>query len=131
MMNNPSDLKYTKTDEWLKVDGKNITIGITDYAQNHLSDLVFCGLKAEKDQLVSKGDLIVEIDSVKASAEVNAPISGKVIETNPSLTSSPEEINTDPYGNGWFYKIELTNPAELDKLMSSADYEKYCETRGN
>ena len=127
----PTDLKYTNTDEWLKADGKIITIGITDYAQNHLSDLVFCGLKAEKDQKLSKGDLIVEIDSVKASAEVNAPFSGKVIETNQSLASSPEVINTDPYGNGWFYKIEISDPADLDKLMSAADYEKYCETRGN
>jgi glycine cleavage system H protein len=130
-MKNPTDLKYTSTDEWLKVDGKTITIGITDYAQNHLSDLVFCGLKAVKDQSVSKGDLIVEIDSVKASAEVNAPFSGKVIETNQSLASSPEVINTDPYGNGWFYKIDFSDPADLDKLMSAADYEKYCETRGN
>ena len=130
-MKNPTDLKYTSSDEWLKIDGKIITIGITDYAQNHLSDLVFCGLKVEKDQKVTKGDLIVEIDSVKASAEVNAPFSGKVIETNQSLASSPEVINTDPYGNGWFYKIEVSNPADLGKLMSAVDYEKYCETRGN
>ena len=127
----PADLKYTNTDEWVKVDGKIITIGITDYAQNHLSDLVYCGLKAEKDKLVSKGDLIVEIDSVKASAEINSPVSGKIIDTNQSLASTPEVINTDPYGNGWFYKIEVSNLADLDKLMSAADYEKYCETRGN
>jgi glycine cleavage system H protein len=131
MMKIPTDLKYTKTDEWLKVDGKIISIGITDYAQNHLSDLVFCGLKAEMNQSLAKGDLIVEIDSVKASAEVTSPISGKVIETNPSLASSPEVINTDPYGNGWFYKIEVFDPADLDTLMSSVDYEKYCETRGD
>jgi glycine cleavage system H protein len=130
-MKNPTYLKYTSTDEWLKAEGKIITIGITDYAQNHLSDLVFCGLRADKGQSVSKGDLIVEIDSVKASAEVNAPFSGKVIEKNQSLASSPEVINTDPYGNGWFYKIEISDPADLDKLMSAADYEKYCETRGN
>jgi glycine cleavage system H protein len=127
----PADLKYTNTDEWVKVDGKIITIGITDYAQNHLSDLVYCGLKAEKDKLVSKGELIVEIDSVKASAEVNSPVSGKIIDTNQSLASTPEVINTDPYGNGWFYKVEISNLADLDKLMSAADYEKYCETRGN
>ena len=127
----PADLKYTDTDEWLKVDGKIITIGITDYAQNHLSDLVYCGLKAEKDKLVSKGELIVEIDSVKASAEVNSPVSGKIIDSNQSLSTTPETINTDPYGNGWFYKIEVSSLADLDKLMSSADYEKYCKTRGN
>jgi glycine cleavage system H protein len=127
----PVDLKYTESDEWLKVEGKILTIGITDYAQNHLSDLVYCGLKAEKNKLVSKGELIVEIDSVKASAEVNSPVSGKIIETNPSLSNSPETINTDPYGIGWFYKIEVSDLADLDKLMSAADYEKYCETRGN
>ena len=130
-MKNPVDLKYTKTDEWLKVNGKIITLGITDYAQNHLSDLVYCGLKAEKNKLVSKGDLIVEIDSVKASAEVNSPVSGKIIDSNQSLSTTPEVINTDPYGNGWFYKVEISNLADLDKLMSAADYEKYCETRGN
>lgn len=130
-MKNPVDLKYTDTDEWLKVDGKIITMGITDYAQNHLSDLVYCGLKAEKDKLVSKGDLIVEIDSVKASAEVNSPVSGKIIDSNKSLSTTPEVINTDPYGNGWFYKIEVSSLSDLDKYMSSADYEKYCETRGN
>jgi len=127
----PADFRYTETDEWLKVDGKIITIGITDYAQNHLSDLVYCGLRAEKGAIVAKGDLIVEIDSVKASAEVNSPVSGKVLDINQSIASTPEVINTDPYGNGWFYKIEITNPADLEKLMSAEDYEKYCETRGN
>ena len=130
-MKNPVDLKYTDTDEWLKVDGKIISMGITDYAQNHLSDLVYCGLKAEKDKLVSKGELIIEIDSVKASAEVNSPVSGKIIDSNKSLSTTPEVINTDPYGDGWFYKIEVSSLADLDKLMSVADYEKYCETRGN
>ncbi len=127
----PVELKYTDTDEWVKLNGKVITIGITDYAQNHLSDLVYCGLKAEKDKSVSKDELIVEIDSVKASAEVNSPVSGKILESNLSLASAPEVINTDPYGNGWFYKIEVSNLADLDKLMSASDYEKYCETRGN
>jgi glycine cleavage system H protein len=130
-MKTPAELKYTDTDEWVKIDGKIITIGITDYAQNHLSDLVYCGLKAEKGKLISKGELIVEIDSVKASAEVNSPVSGKIIDANQSLASTPEEINTDPYGKGWFYKIEVANLTDLDKLMSSADYEKYCETRGH
>jgi glycine cleavage system H protein len=130
-MNILADLKYTDTDEWLKLDGKIMTIGITDYAQNHLSDLVYCGLKAEKDKLVSKGDLIVEIDSVKASAEVNSPVSGIIIDSNQSLTATPEVINTDPYGKGWFYKIEVSSLADFEKLMSALDYEKYCETRGN
>ena len=130
-MNTPIDLKYTQSDEWVKVDGKLITIGITDYAQNHLSDLVYCGLKVDKGGIVAKGDLIVEIDSVKASAEVNAPVTGKIIESNSEVVSSPEVINDDPYGKGWFYKIEISDPDELTKLMSAEEYEKYCESRGN
>lgn len=130
-MNTPVELKYTKADEWIKVEGNQITIGITDYAQNHLSDLVFCGLKAEKGSTVNKGDLIVEIDSVKASAEVNSPMTGKVIESNQEVVNSPEIINDDPYGKGWFYVIEITNPAELDELLTADEYIKYCDSRGN
>jgi glycine cleavage system H protein len=130
-MKTPSELKYTQTDEWVLVNAKLITIGITDYAQNHLSDLVYCGLKAEKGAEIKKDELIVEIDSVKASAEVNSPVTGKVVETNPEVVSSPEIINDDPYGKGWFYKVEISNPEELDKLMSADEYTKYCESRGN
>jgi glycine cleavage system H protein len=130
-MNTPAGLKYTESDEWVKVDGKIITIGITDYAQNHLSDLVYCGLKMDKGGTIAKGDLVVEIDSVKASAEVNSPVSGKVIETNPEVVGSPEVINDDPYIKGWFYKIEIINPDDLNKLMSADEYVKYCESRGN
>lgn len=130
-MKTPADLKYTLTDEWVKINGNLLTIGITDYAQNHLSDLVYCGLKAEKNAVLKKDDLIVEIDSVKASAEVNSPVSGKVIETNPEVINSPEIINDDPYGKGWFYKIEVSKKEELEKLMSADDYVKYCESRGN
>ena len=130
-MNTPLELKYTKADEWIKVEGNQITIGITDYAQNHLSELVYCGLKAEKGSTVNKGDLVVEIDSVKASAEVNSPVTGKIIETNQEVINSPEIINDDPYGKGWFYLIELTNPAELDELLTADEYLKYCDSRGN
>lgn len=130
-MNTPSELKYTKADEWIKVEGNQITIGITDYAQNHLSDLVYCGLKVEKGSTVNKEDLIVEIDSVKASAEVNSPVTGKVIESNQEVINSPEIINDDPYGKGWFYVIEITNPTELDELLTADEYIKYCESRGN
>lgn len=130
-MNTPAELKYTKADEWIKVEGNRITIGITDYAQNHLSDLVYCGLKAEKGSSVNKGDLVVEIDSVKASAEVNSPVTGNVIDSNQEVINSPEIINDDPYGKGWFYVIEITNPAELDELLSADEYIKYCDSRGS
>jgi glycine cleavage system H protein len=130
-MKTPGDLNYTENDEWVKVDGKIITIGITDYAQNHLSDLVYCGLKSEKGNSIKQGDLIVEIDSVKASAEVNSPVSGKVVETNPIVANSPEIINDDPYDKGWFYKIEVSNLDDLKKLLSVDEYIKYCESRGN
>jgi glycine cleavage system H protein len=130
-MNTPTELKYTKADEWLKVDGNKITIGITDYAQNHLSDLVYCGLKADKGSSISKGDLVVEIDSVKASAEVNSPVSGKVIDVNPEVSNSPEIINDDPFGKGWFYVIEMTNSADLSELLTSDEYLQYCDSRGS
>jgi glycine cleavage system H protein len=130
-MNTPTELKYTKADEWLRIDGDRITLGITDYAQNHLSDLVYCGLKAEKGSSISKGDLVVEIDSVKASAEVNSPVSGKVVEVNQEVMNSPEIINDDPYGKGWFYAIEMTNSAELSELLTAEEYEQYCDSRGS
>ena len=130
-MNTPADLKYTQSDEWVKVNEKVVTIGITDYAQNHLSDLVYCGLEAEEGSEVAKGDLIVEIDSVKASAEVNSPVTGKIIEKNPEVINSPETINHDPYGKGWLYGIEVSKPEELNQLMSAEEYDKYCETRGD
>jgi glycine cleavage system H protein len=127
----PAELKYTKSDEWVKVEGKTALIGITDYAQGQLSDIVYVGYNFEKDQPIKPGDSLVTVESVKAAAEVISPLTGKVIETNLSLSSSPEVINDDPYVKGWMYKVEFNDLKEFEMLMDSKTYEKYCKTRGH
>lgn len=128
-MYNPDDLKYSKTDEWVKVTGNVATIGVSDYAQSQLSDVVFLEFKVEPDDVLEKDSGIVTIESVKAAADVNTPVSGKVIDLNRNLEDKYELINSDPYQAGWMVKLELSDPAELSGLMDKAAYEKYCEER--
>ena len=128
-MNTPNDLRYTTSDEWVKVDGKIATIGISDYAQDSLSDVVFVEVTPSKGETVQKNDIVATVESVKAAADVNSPITGKVIEINENLPQSPELVNSDPYGKAWMLKIELDKPAELDKLMDAQTYLKFCEDR--
>jgi glycine cleavage system H protein len=130
-MNIPADLKYTKTDEWVKVDGKIATVGITDYAQSQLSDIVYFEFKVDVGDSVKKDKTIATVESVKAAADVNAPVSGTVIEVNETLNDLFESINTDPFGAAWMVKIEVSNPEELDQLMDAAAYTQYCEERGH
>jgi glycine cleavage system H protein len=130
-MNIPSDLKYTKTDEWVKVEGKNATIGISDYAQDQLSDVVFVEITADAGSRAVKDSIVATIESVKAAADVNMPVTGKVISTNEDLPQTPEAVNSDPYGKAWLVKVELENPAEVEALMSAADYEAYCKERSH
>jgi glycine cleavage system H protein len=123
---NPDDVKYHKEHTWVRVDGKKGTIGITDYAQDALGDIVYIdlpeiGTSADADREVS------EIESTKATSSVISPISGKVVKVNEELSESPEVINEDPYGKGWVAVIELDNPSEVDDLMDASDYEKYIE----
>jgi glycine cleavage system H protein len=128
-METPKDLKYTKTDEWVKVDGDEATIGISDYAQDQLSDIVYVELLIDEDDTVEKGDGIATIESVKAAADVNAPVSGTILAINEILEDEPEKLNSDPYKAGWLIKMKLDNPSELDNLMSAEDYEAYNEER--
>jgi glycine cleavage system H protein len=128
-MNIPSDLKYTNSDEWIKVDGDTVTIGISDFAQDQLSDIVYFEFRVDEGDEIKKGTVIATVESVKAAADVNAPVSGKVVELNQALGDNFESVNTDPYGAAWMVKLQLDNPAELDKLMDAAAYEKYCEER--
>ena len=121
-MHNPRELKYTKEHEWVKVEGDIVTCGITDFAQHKLTDIVFVELP-EKGKQAEKDKQLAVIESVKSVSDIFAPVSGEVIEVNEKLKDNPELVNTDPYGQGWMFKIKLKDKAELDKLMSAEDYE--------
>lgn len=129
-MNVPSGLKYTKNDEWVKIEGKIGTVGITDHAQEQLSDIVFVEIVVSEGDTVSQGDTCATVESVKAAADVYLPVSGKVIAVNPTLPDGPELVNSDPYGGAWLVKVELSDPAELDKLMDAAAYQAKIEEAG-
>ncbi len=130
-MTTPNSLLFSTTDEWVKVDGNTATIGISDYAQNSLSDIVFVEFKVSPDETVKKDAICVGVESVKAAADVTSPVSGTITEINEALVDAYADINTDPYGSGWMFKVELANPAELDSLMDAAAYDKFCETRSH
>jgi glycine cleavage system H protein len=126
-MNIPSELKYTESNEWINLDGNTGIVGISDYAQNQLSDIVFAEVIVSEGDSIKKGDTIATVESVKAAADVYSPVSGKVLGVNESLASAPEVINTDPYGVAWIVKIELNNPAELSALLDAPAYEKLIQ----
>jgi glycine cleavage system H protein len=130
-MENPHDLMYSKTDEWVKVQGKIGTIGITFYAQDQLSDVVFVDILLKVGDIAKKGTNCVTIESVKAAADVNLPVSGKVIEINEKLPDTPEIVNTNPYNNAWMIKLELSVPSELTDLLDVSAYEAYCAERSH
>lgn len=128
-MNVPADLKYTKEDEWIKVEGNIATIGVTDYAQDHLSDVVFVEIAVAAGDVVTAGQTGATLESVKAAADMNIPVSGKVVAINETISDATETVNSDPFGAAWMIKVEMSNPAELDALMDAAGYSKYCEER--
>jgi len=121
MANFPSDLKYAKTHEWLKIDGDIATIGITDFAQGELSDIVYVEITAV-GKTIKRGEPIGTIEAVKAVSDLYSPISGQVLEANEGLKDSPAAVNKDPYGAGWMAKIKISDPAELNNLLDSAAY---------
>lgn len=123
---NPEDLKYHKEHTWVKASGKKATIGITDYAQDALGDIVYIGLP-DVDTSVEANSEIGEIESTKATSSIISPISGRVIEVNEELSEAPEIINEDPYGKGWIAILEIEDKSELDDLMDFSEYEKYIE----
>ena len=123
---NPDDLRYHKEHTWVKASGKKATIGITDYAQDALGDIVYIDLP-EVDTDVEANSEIGEIESTKATSSIISPISGRVTEVNEELSESPEIINEDPYGKGWIAIIELDETSELNDLMDAAEYAKYVE----
>ncbi len=119
----PNDLSYTKEHEWVRIEGTTRTVGVTDHAQHALGDLTFVELP-EVGQELAKGDEACAIESSKAAASIYAPVGGKVVEINGDLEDDPGLVNSDCYGKGWFYKIEVSDQAEASSLMDSAAYEK-------
>ena len=125
-MNIPSNLKYSNDHEWVSVEGNIATVGITDFAQSELGDIVFLDIACEGETLAA-GDQFGSIEAVKTVADALMPVSGKVIEINPDLEAAPENVNKDPYGAGWLIKVEMTNPSEVDALLDAAAYEGICK----
>ena len=123
MSNIPSDLKYAKSHEWVHVSGDTATVGITDHAQAELTDIVFVELPAV-GRKVKAGEACAVVESVKTASDIYSPISGEIVEQNQPVTDNPALVNTEPYAGGWFFKIKLSNPAELDALLSPEDYKK-------
>jgi len=126
--NTPADLKYAKSDEWVRIEGDTATIGLSDYAQDALNDIVFVELPAVGDTITA-GEQFAAVESVKAASEILALVSGTVTEVNSALESAPETINSDPYGAGWIAKVKVSDASFADTLMDAAAYAEYCQTR--
>ena len=122
-MNIPSNLKYTKDHEWVKIEGNIATIGITDFAQGELGDIVFVDVDSVDDEL-SAGDVFGSVEAVKTVSDLYLPVSGKVAEFNEALENEPELLNTDPYGKGWIIKVEVAEDADLSQLLSAEQYQE-------
>jgi glycine cleavage system H protein len=125
----PADLRYTENDEWIRVEGNLGTSGVTDYAQDQLSDVVYVEITVAVGQTVAKGEVFGSVESVKAAADVYLPVTGTITEVNEALTDTPELINADPYGEAWMVRFEIADLGELEGLLDAAAYEKHCEER--
>ena len=124
----PSDYRYTKEHEWIKATGETGTIGITDYAQHELGDVVFVEMPAVGTKITA-GQVFGTVESVKAVSEIFAPVSGQVTEANAALSATPETVNNDPHGAGWLIKVKLSNPAEVSGLMDAAAYHAFVSEK--
>ncbi|MFN3272788.1 MAG: glycine cleavage system protein GcvH [Cloacibacterium caeni] len=122
-MNTPSELKYTKDHEWVKLEGNVATVGITDFAQSELGDIVFVDVDTVDDDL-NAGEVFGSVEAVKTVSDLYLPVSGKVIEFNEELEGEPELVNTDPYGKGWIVKVELSEGADLSELLTAEQYQE-------
>ncbi|UUC46689.1 glycine cleavage system protein GcvH [Flavobacterium cerinum] len=120
-MNIPSNLKYTKDHEWVSLDGEIATVGITDFAQKELGDIVYVEVET-LDQTLDKDEVFGTVEAVKTVSDLFLPLAGEIVEFNDALESEPESVNSDPYGAGWMIKVKISNPAEVDGLLSSEDY---------
>ena len=126
MANVPEDLQYSKDHEWVRVKGDTGTIGITDHAQNSLGDVVYVELPKPGETFAAH-ESFGSVESVKAVSEIFTPVSGEIVEVNESLQDEPEKVNTDPYGEGWMIRIRMSNPGEVDSLLSAAEYEDFTK----
>ena len=128
-LNYPANLKYSKTDEWVRVEGDIATIGITDYAQDQLGDVVYIELPWEGAENIADEQKFGDIESVKATSELISPVSGEIVRVNEALKDQPELVNDSPYEEGWMIAVKLSNPAQLDSLMTAEQYREYLEGR--
>ena len=122
-MNTPANLRYTSEHEWIRVEGNEAFVGITDYAQSELGEIVFVDVNTV-GETVAQGDVFGSVEAVKTVSDLNMPVSGEVLEFNEALNDQPELVNNDPYGEGWMVKITVNDPAELNNLLDAAGYEK-------
>ncbi len=125
-MNIPSTLKYTNDHEWIKIEGDEALVGITDFAQSELGDVVFVDIQTQGENL-GAGEVFGTIEAVKTVADAMMPVAGEVLEVNEELEGAPELVNNDPYGKGWMIKIKVNNPADIDSLLDAAQYEAICK----
>ena len=124
-MNTPNNLKYSKEHEWVRVEGDVAVIGITDFAQDQLGDIVFVDIQTEGETL-EKDEVFGAIEAVKTVADAYMPVSGEIVEVNPDLEGAPESVNQDPYGAGWMIKVKMSNPEEVNELLSAEEYNAIC-----
>jgi glycine cleavage system H protein len=127
----PNELKYTESDEWVRVEADSATLGVTDFAQDQLSDVVYFEVVVKVGDKLSKGDAVGILESVKAAVDIYSPVSGEVTEINDELPNNPELVNSDPYGEAWMVRIQMSDPAELEQMMDKAAYQQNTEERSS
>ena len=125
----PPELRYTQNDEWIRAEGEAATVGLTDYAQDQLSDIVYVDYSAAPGTKVTKGSSFGTVESVKAAADVYMPVDAEVVEVNQALRQKPDTVNSDPYGAAWLAKVNVTDASQLESLLDAAAYEKFCQER--
>lgn len=123
-MKTPAELKYSKDHEWVRVDGNIAFIGITDFAQDQLGDIVYVDIEVEEGDEIAPNEVFGSVEAVKTVSDLFMPISGKILEINEGLEDAPESINSDPYGEGWILKVEITEPEDLDNLLDAEGYKE-------
>jgi glycine cleavage system H protein len=126
MANIPDDLHYSKDHEWVRVEGNVAVVGITDYAQDSLGDVVYCELPKVGDEFAAN-ESFGSVESVKAVSEVFSPVSGEIVGINETLSDTPEKVNQEPYGEGWMIRVQMSNPGEIDSLLTAAEYEDFTK----